>query len=139
MFKEDRRKISLKVIQGALVELPDVFEGFSKQDYIFWMAIIEIAPLAPGGLQRRFFPRLRGDFYFLVRDMAYLYAPVEIGAKSRDNTTRKKFYGVIVGLSESNLELLECISGLDAVVVASEVAKEGVKQDTIVTKRVIKT
>ena len=68
-----------------------------------WLAVIAANPRAPGGLDRRFLERGRGEYlYLLPRDLRQ-GRPVEFGADLGHE--RNRWYGVVVAVSDSEITL----------------------------------
>lgn len=64
------------VEHGALCSVP-VYEEHKRGKN--WMAIISVNPASPGGIDREFVARARGQYYYHV-DAALVGKPVEFGA-----------------------------------------------------------
>jgi hypothetical protein len=91
--------LSLRVEAGALVEAP-VWE--SRRGGRNWLAVIAANPRSPGGLDRRFMERGRGEYLYLL-DRVRPGQPVEFGADLGHQ--RIRWYGVVVSLSDEALVL----------------------------------
>ncbi len=116
--------VQLKVESHALIEAP-VFE--SHQRGRNWLARISVDPSSPGGMGREFLPRARGDFLYTVEALE-LYDAVEFGAdyySQSNNVTRKRWHGVVMGISEGMITLEKCATGAKAIRRARE-AKENI-------------
>lgn len=118
-----------RIEQGCLATVP-VWEGQSRGKN--WLAVISLNPKSPGGLERDFQPKCKGDLYY---DAACLTpgTPVEFGADyysggGRKNATR--WYGYVTrrltyrpGTEEYReyLALVKCDNGKAAVKAAAKV------------------
>lgn len=122
---------------GYLVNLPIYEERPGGRN---WAATIKADPKAPAGLQRQFWPRGRGGFYYQIPDWVKPPSPVEFGAdwlnpSSMMSTAqdpismaaagqalyeaparqRNRWYGVVTGLTSTQLTLQQAKNGLEAV------------------------
>lgn len=112
------------VENGAMTEVP-VFEEHSRGKN--WLAIIEISPTAPGGLERDFQPKAHGDYYYMVEDVEVGEA-VEFGAdyySGRGRKTSNRWHGVVTAVGADFIEMMECDSGRDACKAAEDYQQEG--------------
>jgi hypothetical protein len=106
--------VILKHDHGALTEAP-IFETHKRGKN--WMAIISIDPTKPGGLERKFMNRARGEYRYLIGDLKE-GDPIEFGAdyySCKQRKTPKRFYGVITKITETELMIEEMKTGKGAV------------------------
>jgi len=102
----------LKVEDGALAQVPSgCWESHKRGKN--WLATISVDPSKPGGLDRSFQPKAKGDIYYLVGGLSAGDA-VEFGADyysggGRKNPTR--YYGFIVAIAGDALVLREAATG----------------------------
>lgn len=83
---------------GALCSVP-IYNDHQRAKN--WMAIIAINPASPGGIDRTFVARARGQYYYHV-DAALVGKPVEFGADyytGSGNRTARRWYGVVQSLT----------------------------------------
>lgn len=102
------------VLAGGIVSSPIHEEHHRGKN---WLAIIEPAPTQPGGLSRDFQPFGRGEFRFMVGRLA-LHDAVEFGADYVTTMGRKvpkRWFGVVVEITESTIAIEEVGSGIAAV------------------------
>lgn len=127
--------LPLRVEDGALVSVPpDCWESHSRGKN--WLAIISSNPSQPGGLEREFQPKAKGDYYYLTSGLAAGQA-LEFGADYYSGSGRKssrRWYGVVVairtlprfggaeGETAEYLILREAASGKAASLMAAKVA-----------------
>jgi hypothetical protein len=106
--------ITLKHDHGALIEVP-IFEKHKRGKN--WMAVISINPTKPGGLGRKFMNRAHGEYKYSIEGLKKGNA-IEFGAdyySSKLNRTPKRFYGVIVEITEKELIIEEMKTGRKAI------------------------
>lgn len=111
---EDRPKVSLTVVNGAMLQAP-VYERGGKASN--WAAVIDVDPSKPGGLSRQFLERGRGECLYLV-DQLGLFDAVEFAAdqvKADGSKRRNRWFGVVVAKSEDLLIIEQHQSGATAV------------------------
>lgn len=120
--------IALRIEEGALATVPpSCWESHKRGKN--WLATISVDPSSPGGLARSFVPKAKGEFYYLLPDLAPGDA-VEFGADyysggGRKNPTR--WYGFFVRTIDSEpayLVLRQCNTGTAAVKAGAAYAKE---------------
>lgn len=108
--------LDLKIENGALTEIPEgCWEPHSRGKN--WMAVIQIDPSKPGGLDRAFAAKARGDGYYLLPSLSPGDA-LEFGAdyysgRGRKNPTR--WYGYVLRVEDDALIVHRCASGKTAV------------------------
>lgn len=110
---------SYPVANNVLLEAP-IYEKHHRGSN--WMAIIDLDPGLPGGLARRFLNRGKGECLYLIEQVG-LFAPLEFGADyttSYGNKQRDRWYGIVVGKTDSKLILEKCASGAKAVLRSKE-------------------
>lgn len=118
---------SFPISHGALTDVPILpFDDSNRSRS--WMAVINPNPKAPGGLDRKFMPRARGDYFYVVAEQGL--APgqvVEFGAdyvKRGGKRLVRRWYGAIVSVDTSALKLAEAESPKHAFNIADEMKKE---------------
>ncbi|MGB9848886.1 MAG: CRISPR-associated protein Csx16 [Moorellaceae bacterium] len=89
-----------------------------------WMAKISLDPAAPGGLKREFFSTAHGDYFYLIPEGALKPGdPVEFGADYYTGGGRKcskRWYGVVVSVSDGEVEILRAETARQACDLAGE-------------------
>jgi len=93
-----------KVELNAMLNAP-VYEGHKRGKN--WMAAIQLDPAAPGGIGRNFYPSAKGDYYYIIKGLE-INTPVEFGAdyiSGGGNRTRRRWYGVVRTLTDSQIEI----------------------------------
>jgi len=100
------KTVTLGIFQGALTEVPNnCYRDHSRGKN--WLAVIEMDPKSPGGLERIFCTRANGDYFYFTDKLA-VGQVVEFGAdyysgSGRRSPTRKYF--VVAAISENGLTL----------------------------------
>lgn len=110
---------ALTCANGALLEVP-VFETHFRGTN--WLAVIDIDGTMPGGLARRFIDRGKGACYYLTEKLA-LFDAVEFGADYTTGVGTKKpkrWYGVIVAMTDDALFVEKVEDGATAVLLAKK-------------------
>jgi hypothetical protein len=97
---EGTETISLQVESGALIQAP-IWE--SRRGGRNWLAVISPNPRAPGGLDRRFLDRGRGEYLYLLNRDLRRGRPVEFGADLGHD--RNRWYGLVLSVSDSEVTL----------------------------------
>lgn len=117
MDPKDPSLTRMAVANGALLDVP-VFEKHHRGTN--WMAILDIDGTAPGGLERRFIDRGKGECYYLIEKVG-LFDPIEFGADYMTGVGRKykkRWYGVVTVKTDDYLLAEECTSGTKAVLLS---------------------
>lgn len=111
------KEVMLSIANGALLEVPVRDES---RRAINWGAVIDIDPVMPGGLARRFLPTGRGRCYFIVDSIALFDAIEFAGDRTAwsGNKVRNRWHGVVVGKTDEHLILDPQEDGISAVVAA---------------------
>jgi hypothetical protein len=86
--------------QGALTQVP-LFEP--SYGGVNWFA--KIYRTSNGKLDRYFAPRSHGQFYYRLEPWVVPGTPVEFGADGRQ---RRRWYGVVVAVTPTQITLVEC-------------------------------
>ena len=97
--------ISLAIELGALTECP-VFETHKRGKN--WAATLHPDPLSPGGLQRIFWRKAFGKFFYMVPENLFKDDFVEFGADYYTGSGKKciqRFYGKVISKTEKELIL----------------------------------
>lgn len=104
----------LTLANGALLTAP-IYENHRRGSN--WLAVIDIDATMPGGLERRFMERGKGECICLVEQVG-LFDALEFAA---DYTTsvgkkiRNRWYGVVTAKTDDFLQVEQCGSGAKAV------------------------
>jgi hypothetical protein len=112
----------LKLAKGAMTEVPLYREG---RDYSNYCAIITRDEQAQGGLNRDWVPRGAGKgFYYTVEGLK-VGMVLEFGSKDKHARygDKKKWYGVIIYISETALHLEQYPGGKTALKAALKIQK----------------
>lgn len=102
------------VMSGAIVASPVYETHFRGKN---WLAVIWAEPLLPGGTGRKFMPRARGEFLYMVHTLS-LHDPVEFGADyvtSLGKKHQKRWHGVVRTLTEKSIEIEQLGSAVAAI------------------------
>lgn len=102
------------VMSGAIVSSP-VYETHLRGRN--WLAVIWAEPLLPGGTGRKFMPRARGEFLYMVHTLS-VHDPVEFGADYVTSLGRKhqrRWHGVVRALTDSRIEIEQVGSPVAAI------------------------
>ncbi len=105
---------SAAVLAGAVISSP-VYEDNRRGKN--WLAVIEADPLMPGGVYRRWLPRARGEFRYMVNTLRP-GAPVEFGADYVTTLGRKhpkRWYGVVRSVTDAAVEIEEVGTAVTAI------------------------
>lgn len=109
----------LIVANGVLLQAPIWEKHFRGTN---WLAVIDIDPMMPGGLARRFLNKGKGECLYVLEPLA-LFDPVEFGADYTTTTSkrlRERWYGVVTAITESHLFVEKCDTGVMAILRAKE-------------------
>jgi hypothetical protein len=91
---------------GAMTEVP-IYGDTNKHKN--WMAIVKPNPTAPGGLDRKFLKKARGDYYYMVSD-CFTGDVVEFAADyvayTSGKVTQAREYAVVVEAKPDSISLL---------------------------------
>lgn len=107
--------------QGAITNVP-CWESHSRGKN--WMAVITTSPSSPGGLEREFAAKAKGDAYYLTPALSVGDA-VEFGADYYSGSGRKqteRWYGFVVAVAEDAILLRPCATGKAACKAGAEAA-----------------
>jgi hypothetical protein len=99
---------------GALLTAP-IYENHRRGSN--WLAVIDIDATMPGGLERRFMTRGKGECICLVEQIG-LFDAVEFAADyttGAGNKQRNRWYGVVTAKTDDFLQIEQCDSGAKAV------------------------
>ena len=110
----DPEVCQLILANGALLEAP-IFEAHVRGSN--WLAIIDIDATCPGGLERRFTNRGKGDCLYVVEQIG-LFDAVEFAADyttSYGKKRRDRWYGVVTAKTDDFLQVEKADSGAKAV------------------------
>ena len=120
-----------KIEDGALTQCP-VWESHKRGKN--WMASISINPASPGGLDRSFFAKAKGDSYYLIGVDGSSLSPgdaIEFGAdyySGSGRPSRDRWYGCVVRVvpatetESAYVVLRQCNTGKDAVKQGQKIA-----------------
>ena len=125
-------KIKLKVENKALLDSP-VWESHKRGRN--WFAVIKLNPKAPNGIERKFFPKAHGEYYYIITEEAKPGVPVEFGADYYTNAGHLnpcRWYGVITEVTPDYIELIPCKSAREACKLAEQMAAA---KDVVVVTR----
>lgn len=111
--------LRLPMAAGALLAAP-VWEDHHRSTN--YLAIIDINPTMPGGLDRRFMNRGKGDCLYIIEQIGVLDAVEFAGdyTTSVGRRDRKRWHGVVTGKTESVMTLKPCDSGTKACLLATD-------------------
>lgn len=132
------KKVSLKVVAGALTVVPIQPLDDKRSRWRTWMAVIARDPKSPGGLARQFMPRARGDYYYIVENNIKLFDPIEFGAdyvKGSRRTTRR-WYGVVVDVEPNAITLVPVEDSNEAFEVAAKLRGNQSGELTKLTRKI---
>lgn len=124
---ENNKRITNKLELGALLEVP-IYKNHRRAKN--WFARIKKNPMAPGGLDREFAPRAKGEYYYMLPNDWNVGDPIEFGADYYTIAGRKlanRFYGVIVEKTETYVIFEKAKSSSQAIQKAREYAQKGIK------------
>lgn len=113
----DNKEFRLPHLNRALLKAP-VFETHYRGKN--WLAVINVDGTCPGGLTRDFINRGKGDCLYLIEQIT-LFDVVEFGADYQTSVGKNKprrFYGVVVAITETEIVLREYETGALACVAA---------------------
>jgi hypothetical protein len=102
------------VLNRGLMEVPAWNEHHRAKN---WAATLEVDPVAPGGLRRRWFNRGNGPVFYVVPDSLEPGDAVEFGADRvsySGNRDGNRWYGVVLAVSNTAIRLQKCVSAADA-------------------------
>lgn len=117
----------LTVLNSGLLKVP-VWE--KREGAKNWAAIIGADPRHPGGLSRKFLDYARGDFFYMLGDLA-LFDAVEFAADRvawAGRLVQERWFGVVVMKTDDFLELQECARGADAVILSKRLKQDAKAQ-----------
>lgn len=103
-----------KIEMGAMVEAP-IFETHRRGRN--WMATINENPRAPWGIERKFIPRGKGRFLYIVGE-SLVGSPIEFGAdyfSGSGNRTPKRWFGVVREVTPDKIVIEEFSSPQEAI------------------------
>ena len=109
----------LRQANGALLDAPLYKDHHRQTNYA---ALIDIDPVMPGGLARRFLDKGRGECLYLSEKMD-LFDAMEFAS---DYTTtvgkkyRERWYGIVIAKTDDFILLEECATGATAVLRAKK-------------------
>lgn len=106
--------ITLNHDHGALTQAP-IYEQHKRGKN--WLAIIDINPTKPGGLDRKFVSNANGEYLFMISELKEGQA-IEFGAdyySGKGRKSPKRFYGVIRRITENTMEIEKFKTGKEAV------------------------
>lgn len=118
MTTPEPKVVKLTLANGALLEAP-VYENHYRGSN--WLALIDIDPSSPGGLDRRFVNRGRGECLYDTAQIG-LFDTLEFAADyttSVGNKKRSRWYGVVTTKTDDFLQVEEAVTGAKAVLRAS--------------------
>jgi len=125
-----------RIEDGALTRVP-CWESHSRGKN--WMAVIGVNPSAPGGLDRSFAPKAKGDCYYIVPSLEVGDA-VEFGGdyySGRGRPSRERWYGYVVRVDAAMLVLHDCGTGKAAIKEGKAFAASGVAAAVAADKRIV--
>lgn len=103
-----------RVLNRGLMEVPAWNENHRAKN---WAAVLEVDPVAPGGLKRKWFNRGNGPVYYVVPESLEPGDAVEFGADRvsySGNRDGNRWYGVVLAVSSTAVRLQRCVSAADA-------------------------
>lgn len=106
---------------GAIMNVP-CWESHSRGKN--WLAVITPSPTSPGGLERTFAAKAKGDAFYLVPALSVGDA-VEFGADYYTGSGKKsaeRWYGFVVAVAEDAILLRPCATGKAACKAGAEAA-----------------
>ena len=117
---------NLRIMERGLVDVP-VWSDRARDRK--WAATVTPNPNAPGGMNRKFWKTGRGDlFRYIVPEDLDLYDVVEFAADNvawSGNRSPNRIYGIVVGLTVTQLSLCEVASPVEAFLFASDIKEQG--------------
>jgi len=121
--KAELKEVRLRVVGGAIIEAP-VWEKHHRSSN--WAAVIGVDAGMPGGMARRFIDRGRGVALYLAEQIAPLDA-MEFAGDYFTFTREKRsnrWFGVVKLIESDGITLIECKTGLAAVLLSEKMRKE---------------
>lgn len=118
-LKVEAGLLKLPCVNNALLSVPAWDETRRAKN---WLAVINVDGTKPGGLDRRWMPRARGECFYMVEQLS-LFDPVEFGADRvawSGNPVQNRWYGVVVEKTDSYLLVEPVDSGAAAVIISRE-------------------
>lgn len=109
----------LSHLNGSLLETPIWEDHYRGKN---WLAVIDVDGTCPGGLSRRWLPYGKGESRYLIEQLG-LFDAVEFGADYQTSMGRqkpKRFYGVVMAITETSIVVREHPSGAAACLAAKE-------------------
>lgn len=100
---------ALKIVGGGLASLP-VITGLtlwsSAENAVTWMAVVKPNARAPGGMDRRFLAKARGDGMYYIVDSLKVGDVVEFACDRiwGDERRRRRLYMKVDTISESEMK-----------------------------------
>jgi hypothetical protein len=133
----EREIYEIKIEEGALTGAP-IWCGHKRGKN--WMAEIELDPQSPNGLKRKFWAPARGEnFYYLIPSDLEYPAPVEFGADyytGGGHKHAKRWYGVIIAVSEEKLTLEKYETAKEAIKRAKELKSGETNRKEAIRKKI---
>ena len=114
----------IEVEMGALKNAP-IWEDHKRGKN--WLAEISPDPKSPGGLKRKFWEHARGSYYYIIPSNVQLPTAIEFGAdyySGRGNKYPKRWYGVIVSISQDKIVIEKCETASQAIKRAQELKSQ---------------
>jgi hypothetical protein len=117
------RRLTFSIEYGAIRESPVIPEYYTSDSprAKHWLAKISPDPRSPGGLARKFCPRGRGMFRYVVEGFLQELDPIEFGVNETvivtglgERTIRRRWYGVVESITPYQLTLVSWEDGLAA-------------------------
>lgn len=123
----DKSDYLVRIEDGAMANVP-CWESHKRGKN--WFATVLPNPRSPGGLDRTFAAKARGDLYYIVPALDVGMA-IEFGADYYTGSGRKnseRWYGFVVAQNAEGLLLRKCDGGKEAHYAGIEFAKEKVAE-----------
>ena len=108
-----------KIENGALIEVP-AYEYHSRGKN--WLAVIKLDPSQPGGINRIFLEKAKGDYLYMVSNLSQ-YDPVEFGADYYSSGGKKhpaRIYGVVMSINSQELTFEKCSTPREAILLSQQ-------------------
>jgi hypothetical protein len=109
----------LPVANGALLEAPILETHIRGTNYL---AIVDVDGTMPGGLERRFCPRARGDCLYLIESIG-VFDALEFAADYTTSVGKRKrirWHGIVLAKTDNFLLVEESENGTKAVLRSRE-------------------
>lgn len=128
--------VEFAVESGALVAAP-VWSNHQHANN--WMAVISVDPLSPGGLGRRFMPKAKGDYYYIINSLRVGDA-VEFSGDVSGSIARTRWFGFVRSISKITVVLEHTDTAKQAIKLAKPVRQahfeaEQARQDELYKKQ----